>query len=91
VQIDELEYEFTGRREFAGLSVRKDPGANFIWIATGLLLAGLLLTFYVPRLRLWARVRGKEMVVAAQADRRGAFQSEVKRLRAELGEGMTDA
>jgi cytochrome c biogenesis protein ResB len=84
VRVGNNEYTFAGRREFAGISVRRDPGSKFIWIATGLLLAGLLVTFYVPRLRLWARVRNGETVVAAQAERRGPFQSEMKRLEKEL-------
>jgi len=78
--IGNREYLFEGEREFAGIEVRKDPGVKFIWIAAGLLLVGLLATFYVPRLRLWARIRGDEAVVASLAERRGVFQSEVKHL-----------
>lgn len=84
VEVDGREYAFEGRREFAGIEVRKDPGANFIWIAAGLLLVGLLATFYLPRLRLWIRVRAGETVVASLAERRGVFQSEMKHLLAEL-------
>jgi cytochrome c biogenesis protein ResB len=83
-RVGDNEYTFGGRREFAGISVRRDPGAKFIWIATGFLIAGLLVTFYVPRLRVWGRVRGNEAVIAAQAERRGPFQSEMKRLQQEL-------
>ena len=78
--VGDREYLFEGRREFAGIEVRKDPGVKFIWIASGLLLLGLLATFYVPRLRLWARIRGDEAVLASLAERRGVFQSEVKHL-----------
>lgn len=85
VRIGEREYVFEGRREFAGIEVRKDPGANFIWIGAGLLIVGLLVTFYVPRLRLWARVRGSETVLASLAERSGIFQSEARRLKRELG------
>jgi len=85
VRIGDKEYLFEGRREFAGIEVRRDPGANFIWVAAGLLLAGLLMSFYVPRLRLWARIRSDETVVAGPAERSGAFQSEAKRLMRELG------
>ena len=85
VRIGDRDYLFEGRREFAGIEVRRDPGANFIWVAAGLLLVGLLMTFYVPRLRLWARVRSDETVVAGPAERSGAFQSEAKRLMRELG------
>ena len=85
VRIGNYEYTFEGRRAFSGIKVRRDPGANFIWAATGLLLAGLLVTFYVPRLRLWARVRDGEAVVAAQAQRSGVFRSEAKQLLRQLG------
>ena len=84
VRIGGREYVFEGRREFAGIEVRRDPGANFIWAGAGLLLAGLLVTFYVPRLRLWVRVRDGEAVIAAQAGRSGAFRTEAKRLLREL-------
>ena len=84
VRVGEREYLFEGRREFSGIRVRKDPGANFIWVAAGLLIAGLLMTFYVPRLRLWARVRGDGAVLAAQAERSGVFQAEAKRIRRDI-------
>ena len=90
VEIGDKEYLFEGRREFAGIEVRRDPGANFIWVGVGLLLAGLLVTFYVPRLRLWARIRDDEIVIAGLAENSGAFQSEARRLAKELG-GAPDA
>ena len=96
VRIGERDYVFEGRREFTGIEVRKDPGANFIWIGAGLLILGLLVTFYVPRLRLWGRVRGDEAVLASLAERRGVFQDEARRLLKELDvaarrEGETNA
>jgi hypothetical protein len=90
VLVGDKEYLFEGRREFAGIEVRRDPGANFIWVASGLLLAGLLVTFYVPRLRLWARVRPQETVIAGLSERRGVFQTEVKQLTEELGVAATE-
>ncbi len=84
VRVGDKEYTFAGRREFAGIEVRRDPGAKFIWVAAGLLIAGLMVSFYVPRLRLWARVRGGETVIAGPAERSGAFQTEMKRLTREL-------
>ena len=84
VRIAGREYVFEGRRAFAGIEVRRDPGANYIWAGVGLLLAGLLVTFYVPRLRLWARVRPDETVIAAPAERGGAFRTEARRIVREL-------
>ncbi len=84
------EYTFEGRREFAGIEVRRDPGANFIWVATGLLLVGLALTFYLPRLRLWARVRGDGAVIVGLAEKSGPFRNEMKALSRRLGVQMRD-
>ncbi len=91
VRLGDREFVFEGRREFAGIEVRKDPGATFIWVASGLLLAGLLATFYLPRLRLWVRIRGGETVVASLAERRGVFQNEVKHLLATLDTATIEA
>jgi cytochrome c biogenesis protein len=85
VTIDGREYTFEGEREFSGIQVRKDPGANFIWIATALLLLGLVITFYLPRLRLWARVTKDETVIAGLAERSGPFRKETNRIAHELG------
>ena len=90
VQIGEREYLFEGRREFAGIEVRKGPGARFIWLAAGLWLAALAVTFYVPRLRLWARVRGQETVMTSLAEQSNRFRSETKRLAYELGVQLTE-
>jgi cytochrome c biogenesis protein ResB len=91
VTIDGREYTFEGEREFSGIQVRKDPGANFIWLATGLLLIGLVITFYLPRLRLWARVTKDETVIAGLAERSGPFRKETDRIARELGVPRRDA
>jgi cytochrome c biogenesis protein ResB len=85
VRIGDREYTFEGRREFAGIQVKRDPGANFIWVAAGLLLVGLVVTFYVPRLRMWARVGPEETVLAGLAEKSGGFQSEAAAIAEELG------
>lgn len=85
VRMGDREYGFEGRREFAGIQVKRDPGANFIWVAAGLLLAGLMITFYVPRLRLWARVGSEKTVLAGLAEKSGSFQAEARRLAEGLG------
>src|SRR3989304_2712577 len=56
VPLGGYEYTFEGQREFAGLTVRRDPGSTFIWVATGVFLLGLALTFYTPRRRLWGKI-----------------------------------
>jgi cytochrome c biogenesis protein ResB len=90
VEIAGKQYLFEGRREFAGIEVRRDPGVNFIWAAAGLLLTGLMITFYVPRLRLWARVRGEDVVIAGLAEKSGSFRSEATLLARKLNAPVVD-
>jgi hypothetical protein len=54
-------------------------------VAAGLLLVGLVVTFYVPRLRMWARVGPEETVLAGLAEKSGSFQSEAAAIAEELG------
>jgi cytochrome c biogenesis protein ResB len=74
------EYTFEGPREFAGVSVKRDSGAWFIWVATGLLVAGLAITFYVPRRRLWLKLTRTETRVAALAEKSGGFENDMRAL-----------
>jgi cytochrome c biogenesis protein len=79
------EYTFEGAREFAGISVKRDRGAWFIWVATGMLLAGLAITFYVPRRRLWLKMTSTATHVAALAEKSGGFEDEMRRLARRAG------
>ena len=72
-----LEYTFLGRREFSGLTVRRDPGGSFIWVATGLLLLGLALTFYLPRRRLWGKIVAGEASFRGLGGRTAAIEKEI--------------
>jgi cytochrome c biogenesis protein len=78
--VDGYEYTFEGQREFTGISVKRDRGAWFIWVATGLLLAGLAVTFYVPRRRLWLKLTAGETRVAALAEKSGGFERDMRTL-----------
>jgi cytochrome c biogenesis protein ResB len=90
VVADGREYTFEGHREFAGISVRRDRGDTLIWVATGLLLAGLLITFYVPRRRLWVRATDGEIRIASLAEKSGGFHDEMRRLARRLGVAPPD-
>ena len=35
---------------------KQDPGQGLVWLAFLLLIAGLTISFYLPRRRIWARV-----------------------------------
>lgn len=80
----DYEYTFQGRREYTGVLVKRDPGSWFIWTATTLLMAGLILTFYLPRRRLWVKITAERTVLAGIAERTAHLGEEL----AALGEEM---
>ena len=80
-----LEYTFEGRRSFAGIAVKRDSGAWFIWIATAMLVGGLALTFYVPRRRLWIRLTPAGTQIASLAEKSGGFEKDMGILARRLG------
>jgi cytochrome c biogenesis protein ResB len=84
-QLGGYEFTFLGARSITGITVRRDPGSTFIWVATGLMLLGLAVTFYVPRRRLWAKVTPDRAYMAGIADRIVNFSSEMHRIGASAG------
>jgi cytochrome c biogenesis protein len=76
---------------FTGMVIKRDPGAVLIWIAYLALIAGLVLTFYFPRRRAWARLDSASgtLGVALTADRYAnaerEFEALIEELQARLG------
>jgi cytochrome c biogenesis protein ResB len=79
------EYTFEGQRAFAGISVKRDAGAWFIWVATAMLLGGLAITFYLPRRRLWIRLTEGGTQIAALAEKSGGFERDMRALARRIG------
>jgi len=75
--------------------VRRDPGSWLIWVATALLLGGLVVTFYVPRRRLWLKVTPGRTLAAGIAERTAPLSAEIEQLlreaRAQVGDAARDA
>ena len=65
---------------WSGMVIRNDPGQPVIWLAFGLLIVGLVLTFYFPRRRAWARVTQERVELAFVADRYVDADGEFKKL-----------
>ena len=42
--------------EFTLLIAKRDPGQGLVWVAFALLIAGITITFYRPRRRVWTRL-----------------------------------
>jgi cytochrome c biogenesis protein len=62
--------ELRGFSEFTLLIAKKDPGQGIVWSAFGFLIVGLMVTFWMPRRRIWARVEdGGRVSLVARTDR----------------------
>jgi len=63
------------------LIAKQDPGQGLVWLAFASLIAGLLITFYMPRRRVWARLSGDgELRLVGRSDRYVDFEREFGRL-----------
>jgi len=82
---DDYTYTFKGQVEASGLSIRRDPGDTFIWLAVGMALVGLATTFYIPRRRLWIKVTPERTAMAGIAERTTRLSREMRLMGAQLG------
>ena len=82
---DGYTYEFERRVEASGLDVRRDPGDVFIWVAVGMAMVGLGVTFYVPRRRLWVKVTPERTYFAGTAERTTRLGRELRLMGSEIG------
>jgi cytochrome c biogenesis protein len=63
------------------LIAKQDPGAYLVWLAFAALIGGLAITFYLPRRRIWARLRADgRLDVVGRADRHVDFNRELGRI-----------
>ena len=61
---------FTGVSQYTLLIAKKDPGAYIAWLAFLLLIVGLLITFWMPRRRIWSRLTAEgRLALTVKADR----------------------
>jgi len=52
----DLSIGLTDFSSFSLLVAKRDPGQGLVWVAFGLLIAGITITFYRPRRRVWTRI-----------------------------------
>jgi cytochrome c biogenesis protein len=63
------------------LIAKQDPGQGIVWLAFGSLMTGLLITFYLPRRRVWARLSPDgELRLVGRSERYVDFEREFGRL-----------
>jgi cytochrome c biogenesis protein len=67
--------------QYTLLIAKHDPGQGLVWIAFGLLITGLAITFYLPRRRVWTRLSpAGELAIVGRADRYVDVEREFGRL-----------
>ncbi len=71
---DEFVLTFEGftEKEYTGLSVTKDPGVWVVWTGCGLMIFGLIVSFFFSHQRVWIRIPktpGGEIVLAGSANK----------------------
>lgn len=77
VTVGGLEYTFEGQREFSGINVRRDRSDYLIWVGAALTVVGLMITFWVPRRRLWAKISIAGIQLAGQAPKHARYKREL--------------
>jgi cytochrome c biogenesis protein len=71
--------------EYTGLSVTKDPGVWIVYLASGLMAAGLYICFFVSHKKIWINIAGAgssvTIMVGASTNRnRLALEQEIEKL-----------
>jgi cytochrome c biogenesis protein len=77
-----------GFGEYTLLIAKKDPGQGIVWTAFASLIAGIAITFYLPRRRIWTRLSpAGDLAIVARSDRYVDVEREFGRLLDELVAG----
>ena len=76
-----ISVELAGFGEYTLLIAKRDPGQGLVWLAFGLLIAGITITFYLPRRRVWTRLtRDGRLGIVWRSDRYIDVEREFGRL-----------
>lgn len=51
-----LTFEGFTEKEYTGLQVTRDPGVWIVWVGSGLLILGLIISFFFSHQRVWAKL-----------------------------------
>ncbi len=78
VTVADYEYTFLGQREFSGITVRRDRSDYLVWVGAAAIVLGLMITFWVPRRRLWAKITATRILLAGQAASHADFPREMR-------------
>ena len=94
VQAEGLTFRFLRESQFTGLKVVKDPGVNIVWLASGLMVLGLVMVFWFPHRRIWALCTpradgGADVRLAAASQRDLGLEKDFEQLTAKVRRALT--
>ena len=94
VQSNGLTFRFLREGRFTGLKVVKDPGVNIVWIASALMVIGLVMVFWFPHRRMWALVSpradgGAEVRLAAASQRDLGLEKDFEQVTAKVRRALS--
>ncbi len=67
-----LTFEGVTSKEYTGLQVTKDPGVWIVWVGSGLMIFGLIISFFFSHQRVWVRISkemGGEIILAGSTNK----------------------
>jgi cytochrome c biogenesis protein len=77
----DISLRFDGVGAYSLLIAKRDPGQGIVWAAFGSLITGILITFYLPRRRVWTRLSpSSALAICGRSDRYVDFEREFGRL-----------
>ncbi|HUF52228.1 MAG TPA: cytochrome c biogenesis protein ResB [Dehalococcoidia bacterium] len=88
--IGEYEYTFERQSEFSGIDVRRDRSDYLVWVGAAAIVVGLMITFWVPRRRLWAKITPAGSSLAGQAAGPSDYTSELRKLASQAGADLQE-
>lgn len=71
---------WTGASAWTGMVIKRDPGAQIAWLAFVALISGIVVTFYLPRRRVWARIADGRVGLVLRGERYVAVDRELAEL-----------
>ena len=73
-----LTFEGFTEKEYTGLQVTRDPGVWIVWVGSGLLILGLIISFFFSHQRVWAKLpkspEGEIILAGSTNKNRVAFE-----------------
>ncbi|HHT13597.1 MAG TPA: cytochrome c biogenesis protein ResB, partial [Propionibacterium sp.] len=84
-------FAFEREQQYTGITVRSDPGTNWVWVGSALMVFGMFLTFVLRHRRVWVRITpdgaGSRVRLGSSEKVDTLFEREFNRLAAEITTG----